>query len=105
MRGGKNMSDSDGVAAVNRALTILSAFTPHEDSISLATLASRTGFYKSTIIRLIGSLERFGYITRLTDGTYKIGVQAACLGAIYTRQFQMSDHLPAGSKRGSTVAQ
>jgi DNA-binding IclR family transcriptional regulator len=88
------MSDNDGVAAVNRALTILGAFTPHDDSVSLATLATRTGFYKSTIIRLIGSLERFGYIARLSDGTYKIGVQAACLGAIYGRQFQLSDHVP-----------
>lgn len=88
------MSDSEGVAAVNRALTILNAFTRNDDSLSLATLATRTGFYKSTILRLVESLERFGYITRLTDGTYKIGVQAACLGAIYARQFRMYDHVP-----------
>jgi DNA-binding IclR family transcriptional regulator len=89
------MTENDGVAAVNRALTILNSFTPHDASVSLATLATRTGYYKSTIIRLLSSLERFGYITRLTDGTYKIGVQGACLGAIYARQFNLHDHVPA----------
>ncbi len=83
-----------GVAAVDRALSILSAFTEKDHSLSLATLAERTGLYKSTISRLISSLERFDHIARLEDGSYQLGPQMGRLGAIYRRQFRTHDHVP-----------
>jgi DNA-binding IclR family transcriptional regulator len=84
----------DGVAAVNRALMILGAFTKEDQSLTLAELAERTGYYKSTIMRLIESLKKFNYIRQLPSGTYQIGAQAASLGAIYQRQFRLHDHVP-----------
>ncbi|MGO2393107.1 MAG: helix-turn-helix domain-containing protein, partial [Halomonas sp.] len=71
------------VEAVERALTILEAFTDQERSLSLVTLAERTGLYKSTILRLIGSLERFGYIVREGDGTYALGPSLWRLGNLF----------------------
>ena len=44
---------SPGVAAVDRALTILSAFDGEPNALTLAALSRRTGFYKSTLLRLI----------------------------------------------------
>ncbi len=46
----------DGVAAVERALSIVAALESSERPMPLAELATRTGFYKSTILRLLGSL-------------------------------------------------
>ena len=43
---------TDGVAALDRAIAILNAFTAADRSLSLAEIAARTGFYKSTILRL-----------------------------------------------------
>ncbi len=40
---------------------------------TLAEIAVRTGFYKSTILRLLGSLISRGYVTRLPNGTYDLG--------------------------------
>lgn len=73
----------DRVEAVERALTLLEAFAEGEASLSLAELAARTGFYKSTILRLIGSLERFGYLIRTAGGRYRLGPSLARLGALY----------------------
>lgn len=73
----------DRVEAVERALTLLEAFGEGGGSLSLAELAARTGFYKSTILRLIGSLGRFGFLVRQGDGRYRLGPSLARLGSLY----------------------
>lgn len=63
-----------GVEAVERALTLLDAFTSGDKrSLSLHELSLATGFYKSTILRLNVSLERFGYLCRREDGRFELG--------------------------------
>jgi len=79
----------DRVEAVERALTLLEAFADGTPQLSLAELAARTGFYKSTILRLGRSLERFGYLTRSARGLYRLGPAPARLGALYRDR---SDH-------------
>lgn len=73
----------DRVESVERALTLLEAFDKGQGTMSLAELAASTGFYKSTILRLIGSLQRFGYLVRQGDGRYRLGPSLARLGALY----------------------
>jgi DNA-binding IclR family transcriptional regulator len=63
-----------GVEAVERALTLLNAFElTGKQTLSLHELAQATGFYKSTILRLTASLERFDYLNRREDGRYQLG--------------------------------
>lgn len=81
--------DPGGVAAVDRALSILDAMT--DDQITLAELSKRTGLYKSTVLRLLKSLERFGYVLRTEDGTYRLGAKVLHLGSTYQRFFRASD--------------
>ena len=77
---GHKMSESlSGVAAVDRALLILSVFREDDTALSLALLARRTGLYKSTILRLLQSLLRAGYVIRQPDGNYVIGPEPARL--------------------------
>lgn len=80
-----------GVAAVERALAILDAFTEKEHTLTLAQVAARTGFYKSTILRLAASLEKRGYLIRLADGGWRLGAAAARLGAVYQAAFDLGD--------------
>jgi DNA-binding IclR family transcriptional regulator len=82
---------ADKVEAVERALTILGAFGPQRPRLTLAELAGATGLYKSTILRIAGSLERFGYLTRGVDGAYRIGPAPARLGSIYRATFELGD--------------
>jgi DNA-binding IclR family transcriptional regulator len=89
------MSDSNnnsGVAAVDRALSILNAFHKSKsDALTLASIAAHTGFYKSTILRLVSSLEQFGYIRQIHDGKYKLGPTLSALGQLYLDSFQLSE--------------
>ena len=45
-----------GAAAVDRALSLLSAFKTGDTSLSVTELAERTRLYKSTVLRLLASL-------------------------------------------------
>jgi len=84
----------EGVAAVERALTVVDAFTERDHSLTLTELSRRTGFYKSTILRLSESLEKFGYLYRLEDGTFRLGPKPLLLGALYQRHFRTADVVP-----------
>ncbi len=81
------------VEAVERALTILNAFTDGDSRLTLNQIAAKTGFYPSTILRLAGSLERFGYINREPDGRFRLGSTLYRLGNQYQRTFNLAEYV------------
>jgi DNA-binding IclR family transcriptional regulator len=81
------------VEAVERALAILDAFGDGSAQLSLAELAQRTGLYRSTILRLAASLERFGYLRRGGDGRFRLGPSLWRLGVLYQNAFNLADHV------------
>lgn len=90
----KNMTDNkDGVAAVERALTIMNAFRIDDQALTLHEIANRTGFYKSTILRLLVSLIRFGCVQQLPDATYKLGHAVMTWGTVYRQSLRIEDHV------------
>ncbi len=74
-----------GVAAVDRALGILHAFREGDGALSLIELSRRTGLYKSTLLRLATSLERYRFLIRQEDGRFRLGSALLYLGGIYER--------------------
>ncbi len=77
-------SDSKGgVAAADRALSILLCFPKAGSPLTLAELSHHTGLYKSTILRLLVSLENGALVEKLENGTYALGWAAGWLGASY----------------------
>jgi DNA-binding IclR family transcriptional regulator len=84
-------SAESGVAALERGLSLLDAFSAGAGTLSLAELASATGYYKSTILRLCASLLRLGYLQRLDDGRYRLGPAVFQLGRRYQQSFRLGD--------------
>jgi len=81
--------EAGGVAAVDRALTLLEAFESSDGPLSLETLATRTGLVKSTALRMLASLQHFHLVERLHDGRYVLGGGIARLNAIYAASFSL----------------
>ncbi len=81
VRGGQ-----DRVEAVERAIVLLQCFKAPGEALTLATLAQRSGFYKSTILRLAGSLQATGFLSRGTDGRYQLGAELRRLGDLSRMQ-------------------
>jgi DNA-binding IclR family transcriptional regulator len=78
-----------GVAAVDKALSLLSAFRAGDTVLSLAELAGRTCLYKSTALRLIASLEHARLLQRCADGGYALGPELTRLQAIHAAGFSL----------------
>lgn len=85
---------NDGVAAVDRALSILDVFDERDPSLTLTEISKRTGFYKSTTLRLTESLEKFGFLRRDESGAYKLGPKNLFLGALYQKHFHTAEFVP-----------
>jgi DNA-binding IclR family transcriptional regulator len=62
-----------GVAAVDRALSVLSIFRAGEEPLSLAQISERTKLHKSTALRLLASLSHAMLVERLPDGRHTLG--------------------------------
>jgi DNA-binding IclR family transcriptional regulator len=80
-------------SSVERALSLLEAFEDGDTALSLAELARRTGLYKSTILRLIESLERRDFMVRLEDGRYQLGAALVRLGELSKRSTRLGDQV------------
>jgi DNA-binding IclR family transcriptional regulator len=81
------------VAAVERALGVLDAFSDKRPSLSLHELAEATGLYKSTLLRICNSLEQVGYLRRTEDKNFRLGPSLYRLGSLYSRSLKLSDHV------------
>jgi DNA-binding IclR family transcriptional regulator len=83
---------AQGVNAAERALAVLDAFIG-DGSRGLAELAKATELAKPTVLRLLVSLERSGYVVRLNDGRYQLGAKLMQLGATYRNNFRLDQHV------------
>jgi DNA-binding IclR family transcriptional regulator len=78
-----------GAAAVDRALSLLACFQPGDEALSLTQFAERTQLYKSTVLRLLASLEHARLIRRQDDGRYGLGMEIARLHGLYAASFSL----------------
>ncbi len=83
------MTSKPGVAAVDRAMDILEAFRRGKPVLTLAEIARLTGLYKSTILRLLGSLERYGFVWQRADGSYQLGASLLSFAAVFQDSFDL----------------
>ncbi|AMJ61960.1 hypothetical protein AXW83_18135 [Bosea sp. PAMC 26642] len=68
-------------------MAILLAFTVDNNVLSLAQLSDITGLYKSTLLRIISSLERNEMLERRPDGRYRLGTSSIYLGTVARKAF------------------
>ena len=66
--------------AAERALAVLNAFHADKPAMTLGEIATSTGLYKSTILRLAGCSSGLGYLVRGDNGgAFRLG-PALCVG-------------------------
>jgi DNA-binding IclR family transcriptional regulator len=84
---------SSGVDVLDRAFAVLAAFRRQDSGLTLAELSLRTGLYKSTLLRLAGSLIHHRFLVRLEDGRYRLGPAGFVLGGHYQANLNLGDVL------------
>ncbi|MCS0494573.1 IclR family transcriptional regulator [Ancylobacter sp. MQZ15Z-1] len=78
-----------GVEAVDKALHILSLFTADTPKLSLGEISQRSGYVKSTAMRLLISLQQAGLVVMQPDKSYMVGPQTFRLGHLYQRSLRL----------------
>lgn len=84
-------TEDKGVIAVRRAMKILQAFGLSDAHLSLAELSRRTGFHRSTVLRLARTLALDDYLAQRADGTWRLARAAGWLGACYQATFSVHE--------------
>jgi len=82
---------TDGVIAVQRALSLMEAFEVGESTLSLAELSRRAGMHKTTALRLARTLALSNYMVQTEDGQWRLGPAAGWLGARYQAGFDVNN--------------
>jgi DNA-binding IclR family transcriptional regulator len=82
-----------GVAAVDRALSLLTAFRRGDSTLTLTELADRTKLYKSTVLRLLASLEHARLVVRQGESAFALGPEVARLHAVFTGSFSLESEV------------
>jgi len=78
-----------GIATLDRALSLLGAFTAATPTPTLTEIAEHARIYKSTVLRMLASLEHAYLVHRRGDGRYVLGAEVARLHSVYTGSFSM----------------
>lgn len=81
------------VDAVVRALRILKIFDHGAPELSLAEISRRTGFVKSTCMRMLLSLAEEGLISVTPERRYTLGPEVYRLGKCYSGGFRLESHV------------
>ncbi len=84
-----DVSELPRVEAVERALALLACFGEGRTHLTLKELAGAAGQYPSTVLRLSGSLERFGFLRREADGRFRLGPAVLPMARIYRLGFPL----------------
>lgn len=86
----KKLESNQLVQSVDRALAILETVASAKDSLGLSEIGNIVGLHKSTIYRLINTLEHRGYITKDAKANkYKIGIKLFELGNLAINKLEI----------------
>ena len=78
-----------GIATLDRALSLLGAFSTANPTPTLTEIAEHARVYKSTVLRMLASLEHAYLVHRRTDNRYALGAEVARLHSVYVGSFSM----------------
>lgn len=80
------------VPGLERGLRILAQFSPRESLLGAPELARRLGIPRTTIFRLLQTLESLGFVERVgKDRNYRLGVAVLRLGFEYLSSLELTD--------------
>ncbi|MFC7622253.1 IclR family transcriptional regulator [Microlunatus sp. GCM10028923] len=102
-----------GTQSIERALSLLDAFTEEHPERRVSELVQLTGLGQSTVSRLVGALEALGFLAHdARSGLYRIGRRTISLSslalnqsAVFRQSRQVAQNLAAEFGLGTNVAE
>lgn len=82
----QSSSVSSGIQSLDRAILILSTFTPERPQLSMSDIARATGLTTSTTFRILSSLQVHNLVRQTNDKRYMLGPQVLRLAQVAKAQ-------------------
>jgi DNA-binding IclR family transcriptional regulator len=90
--GARGVSPRYRIQAIERAVSILNAFSPEDPELGVTELADRLGLHKSTVHRFMVNLDAAGLVERNPrTGRYRLGLRIFELGGLVMQQMNLWD--------------
>jgi DNA-binding IclR family transcriptional regulator len=90
--GARGVSPRYRIQAIERAVSILNAFSPEDPELGVTELAERLGLHKSTVHRFMVNLNAAGLVERNPrTGRYRLGLRIFELGGLVMQQMNLWD--------------
>lgn len=83
------MGNSDNIQSVDRALDIIEVLAVEPKGLGVTEIAERAGLHKSTAHRIIRTLADRGYLEKIEDGSYKIGLKFIAAVSCYINSLEL----------------
>jgi len=68
----KELNENYRIGVLEKALCVIEALVKHPEGVALRVLVGETGLNKSTIFRILYTLQINGYISQSVNGVYKL---------------------------------
>lgn len=86
----RRLAKTAGIRSVERALAILRAFASGAPELSVSELGRAVGLHKSTVHRLLGTLERAGFVMQdAASRRYRLGLPLFELGSLVVNTMEV----------------
>jgi IclR family KDG regulon transcriptional repressor len=83
---------SQRIESVAKALTILTLFKFNKPEWGVTEIARELGMQKSTVFRLLATMQEFGFVRKTREGTgYRLGMRVFELGSVVANTFDLRD--------------
>lgn len=88
---GKDSNDTGGIKSLVKALRLLKLFTPEWPEWSFKEMTDKLGYHKSSIQRLVTTLEAEGFLDRTDPGKsrFRLGRQVIFLGNVASQSLEL----------------
>jgi DNA-binding IclR family transcriptional regulator len=84
-------SKTSGVQSIERAIAILKAFSLEEEELGVTELSQRLNLHKSTVSRLLASLQREGLVEENpVTRKYRLGMALVTLGGLVLQRLDVT---------------
>jgi IclR family KDG regulon transcriptional repressor len=88
----KSVMGTQKIGAVAKALQILSLFKFNKAEWGVTEIARELGMQKSTVFRLLATMQEFGIVRKTREGTgYRLGMRIFELGSVVANTFDLRD--------------